>query len=255
LFALISSLVLFTTVITASAKTGTVGVNEGDWFKYGNITADWHSNDPNAKRPPAIEAYNEIQWVTLTVEYASPASDTTIVAELKFHYKNGTETTDGGWIEIDSGNGSLTSWFISANLRAGDPIYPSGSSSPMTINETVFRNYPDGLRETNHINTNLPSNATQLGYSQDYYWDKSTGVLVENLYQDFNQTGAYTTTSLIQLKITDSKVWAVPEFPRLSSTLLILIVLTPAAVAICKRRARAGKASLRGKYRTVDFVG
>jgi hypothetical protein len=69
----------------------------------------------------------------------------------------------------------------------------------------------------------------------NYYWDKSTGMLVEDYYEVINQTGEYLTTWSVLSRITESNVWVVPEFPTSASILLILIVLT-ATIAIYKRR-------------------
>jgi len=114
---------LFAMVMTASATTRIVGVNVGDWFKYSDITVNWSSNDPSATLPEVYKDLNETQWFDVTVTLIS---GTNITGQLTTHYKNGTETTFGGWVDIDTGNGeNLTLGFISANLVAGDTLYTS----------------------------------------------------------------------------------------------------------------------------------
>lgn len=234
LTAFVSSLLLFATVATASAQPRTAGVSAGDWFRYGSIAATWYSSDPNAKPPAFIEGYNRIQWIVLNV---TDIEDTTIIGQFTFHYKNGTESSQlGGSVDINTGDGNLNGWIVSSNLYAGQTVYNS-SSSYLTINETINRLYPNSPRETNHVKTNLPFNATGYSYSQDYYWDRATGILLENHFEDNNQTGAYPTLSSIDLRITDSSVWTIPEFPTLTATAIIFAALT-LAVAVQRRNAR-----------------
>jgi hypothetical protein len=77
--------------------------------------------------------------------------------------------------------------------------------------------------------------AVYQNMSMNYYWDRSTGVLVEWSIEAANQTGDYLTTWSALMRITESNVWVIPEFPTWTSMLLILIVFTVATV-IYKRR-------------------
>jgi hypothetical protein len=219
----------------AAAQPRTAGVSVGDWFKYGSIAATWYSSDPNAKPPAFVEGYNGIQCIFLNV---TAIEDTTIIGQFTFHYKNGTESSEsGGWVDIDTGDGNLNGWIVSSNLYAGQTVYNSASSY-LTINETINRLYPNSPRETNHVNTNLPFNATGYSYSQDYYWDRTTGILLENHFADNNQTGAYPVSSSIDLRITDSSVWTIPEFPTWTATAVIFAALTLAVFAVQRRSGR-----------------
>jgi hypothetical protein len=99
----------------------------------------------------------------------------------------------------------------------------------------VPRTYQNGLvRNTNHLDVNS-SSGTQ-SYRVDLYWDKSTGVFVEMLQENTNQTGAYTTTWSLDAQIISSDVWTVPEFPTWTPALLILIALTSATMVIARQR-------------------
>lgn len=240
LSALVSLFLLFAMVVTAIAQTRTAGVSVNDWFKYGNAAVYWSSNDPSATFPPpgyeALKEWNDTQWMRVDV---TAISGTNITGQSITHYKNGTETTSGGWVDVDTGDGvNQTMAFISANLAAGDTIYNSGSYSTTRINETIPRTYAGGVRNTNHLNVSsiYIGDGAQISYSTNVYWDKSTGIIVEESIGESNQTGAYTTTWSAWMGITDSKVWVVPEFLTWTSTLLILIVVTPAVLAIYKRR-------------------
>jgi hypothetical protein len=179
----------------------------------------------------------------------SDVSGTNITLQATEHFKNDTERIRSGWIDIDTGNSSeeteettdMTFMAISADLGANDTLYTSGEYSTWKINETVVRTYPDEERDTNHLNMtweySWAINETEYYYylSMNFYWDKSTGILVEDSFESINQTGEYNTTWSALSKITDSNVWVVPEFPTWASPLLILIVLTVAMV-IYKRR-------------------
>jgi len=228
----------------------TVGVNIGDWFKYGDITVNWSSNDPNATFPPPgfeiLEELNEIEWMSMSV---GSISGTNITLQATDHFKNDTERIRSGWIDIDTGNTSeeteettgMTFWAISADLDTNDTLYTSGEYSTWKINETIVRTYPDGARDTNHLNMtweySWTINETEYYFYQtlNFYWDRSTGIFVEEYLEGINQTGTYLTTWSCLARITESNVWVIPEFPTWTSILLMLTVLT-VAIAIFKRR-------------------
>ena len=228
---LMLTLLLFALVMTASAQTRTVGVSVGNKLKY-NMSVSWTSNDPNATAPQYIIDQNNTQWMQLEVMAISTFN---VTAQMTSHLNNGTEITNGGSIDVNSGSGqNFTAFIISAGLGIGDSLYNSSSFNAMTINETINRPYPSGARATNHINVTVPSG----GLSQliDFYWDKSTGALVEGLSKTVNQTATYTTTTLVHIQIADSNVWIIPEFPTWTTPLLIIIAVTSATVIATKKR-------------------
>jgi len=71
--------------------------------------------------------------------------------------------------------------------------------------------------------------------SMIWYWDRSSGIFVE-MSQDYtSHTGNYTTTYSVLLKITESNVWVIPEFP----TFLILplfMIATLLTVIVYRRK-------------------
>lgn len=217
----------------ASAQLGTVGIVGGNWFMYGNITASWNSTDPNAQPPAIVEAYGQMQWIILNF---TDVVGTTVLGQFTFHFKNGNETSQpGGSIDVDTGDGPLNGWLISANLQSGDPVY---NSSILIINETITKSYPSGVRDTNHVRTIIPYNATGYSYSQDYYWDRSTGVLLENFFEDSNHTGTYVENSSFYVQLTGSNVWLVPEFPIWTATVLVFVTITFVVLNIRVRSER-----------------
>jgi hypothetical protein len=250
LFTLISVFLLSAMTVTSIvAQPRIVGVSVDDWSKYGEITVDWSSSDPNATFPPPywewLVTINETEWMQYSVEGVSGTNVTLQVTE---HFKNDTERIRSGWIDIDTGSSSQETnettdmgiMIISANLDANDTIYSSPDWSDWKINYTVTRTYPGGARNTNHLKMTEEyswSNgiAVYQNMSMNYYWDRSTGVLVEWSIEAANQTGDYLTTWSALMRITESNVWVIPEFPTWTSMLLILIVFTVATV-IYKRR-------------------
>jgi len=233
---------LSTMVVTAAAQERTVGVAEGDWFNYG-VDGSWNSTDPNVFSPPSAygdwETINETEWVKMTI---TGVSGTNVSVHYLTHYKNGTEEIGDGYIDVDTGdeaNATLT--IIAANLGVNDNLYTSGDYSTWAINETITRTYPDGVRNTNHINMTYELswtvNETECYFSQsvNLYWDKETGVLVEDSFELYNQTGEYLTTWSVGSRITDSSVWTIPEFPAYSSILILSIILTVSVIAIEQR--------------------
>jgi hypothetical protein len=227
---LIFILLMFAAVVMASAQTRTVGVSIGNSFRY-SLNVAWSSDDPNATIDPGLKNDNDTQWLQSTV---TVISGTNITGQVTAHYRNGTETINGGWVDVNTGNGeNLSTLFISANLNAGDSIYNSSSYNSFTINDTVQRIYSSGVRSTDHIR--VTSSYLTQSYDSSYYWDIPTGVLVEVIQTTVNKTGAYTTTSSLDLQIISSDAWTVPEFPNLTLALLMLIALTPAILFLSKR--------------------
>lgn len=182
---------------------------------------------------------NQTEWMLMSIV---DVSGTNISLQGVAHYKNGTEEPSGGYVDIDTGGSeNVTGMVISANLDVNDTVYTSGDFSTWRINETIVRTYPDEVRNTNHVNMTYEHsytlNETQYYFwlSINFYWDRSTGILVEESFEQISQTGEYLTTWSVLLRITESDVWVVPEFSTLTSILLVFIVITT-AIGIYKRR-------------------
>jgi hypothetical protein len=227
LLSLISTFLLFALVVEASATTRTVGVSVGNTFRT-SVTVSWNSTDPSATFPSSLVDFNNTLWAEFTV---TAISGTNVTGQMTSHYKNGTEITTGGWVDVNTGNNvNLSEGFISANLAAGDSEYTSSPYNTHIINNTVTRTYLDVGRETNHLGYAYP------GGSTDLYWDKTTGVLVEVLVESASQTIGYITMWSLDIQIISSNVWIVPEFPTWTPTMLILIALTSATMVIARQR-------------------
>jgi len=227
-FTILLSTMVMTSVV---AQSRIVGVNVGDWFKYGEVSGSWSSDDPNAIFP-SLE-FNYTDWMLISVE---DISGTNITFQSTWHFTNGTEKIETGHIDIDTGEGNMTLSAISANLSPNDPIYSSPGYSTQKINGTIIRTYPDGVRDTNYMNITTEINQTGLYQyiSMTWYWDKSSGMFVEMAQDVESQIENYTTSWSLLLRITESNVWVIPEFP--SVIILPIFVTATLIVAIIYRK-------------------
>jgi hypothetical protein len=231
LLTLVSVFLLSTMVVTSSGQTRTAGVSEGDWFRY-DVDFSWTSTDPSAIIPISL---NETERTMMAIVGVSGKK---VSGQLATYYKNGTEKTVGGHVDIETGEGeNMTMFVVSADLGENDTIYTSNEWSDAKINETIVRTYPDSLRDTNHLNITATfySEESYQSMSLNYYWDKSTGILVELSEVVVTVAYDYVTISSLLIRTTDSNVWIVPEFP--SFLILPLFILTTLlAVIIYKRK-------------------
>jgi len=218
----------------------------GDWFEYGNVEFNWTSNDPNAKPPSQWIEMNGTDWMRTTVQ---EISGTNIKGQMIAHYTNGSETTEGYVLDVDTGQGNATTLFIAANLVEGDPIYTDPSWASTKINETIFRAYLGQMVEVNHLNLTILEMEWPGMFHYilriNLYWYKSSGALCELQVYYYNWTSEfpiipegmprtlqeYESSLTLLMEITAM----VPEFPAWTSILLILTVLTFVAV-VYKRK-------------------
>lgn len=216
---------------TATAQERTVGVNVDAWFRYSHVF-NWESSDPNATIPPMLELIKEIEWTLITI---LDVTGTNVTFQRVMHLKNGTELpAEGAITDVDSGDGNATIWVVSANLNPNDTLYTTGDYSIWRINETISRTYPDVTRDTNHVNLTVEMNMSgvYMHTSQNFYWDKSTGILVETAVAQQSQMESIWTNMTSIIIITESDVWVIPEFTIWTPMLLTLIILITITVAV-----------------------
>ena len=210
----------------------TVGVSVGNTATYGNASFDWYSNDPTATAPSEWTGLNGTAWFRGTIQ-SIDGTNVTISALL--HYTNGTEDTEVGSVDVGTGDGNMSLFLVAANLNVGDPVYSTGDYSGFTINETVPMTYPQGQRDTNHVNVTMQESDPyfNLSLSMNMYWDKATGVLTQMSIMS-NQTETYTTDYSISFQLTDSNVWVVPEF-GMPSIMLLLFSATLVTLVVTRK--------------------
>ncbi|MCL2134407.1 MAG: hypothetical protein FWH37_02470 [Candidatus Bathyarchaeota archaeon] len=160
------------------AQTIVPGVTPGMTFNY-CLSSYWSSSDPFDSIPVELLLVNQTLYVELRI---SEVNSTHVVTDSMCYYTDGTATFERGAVDLYTGNDQGFSGVIGANLKAGDFIHPIGTDS-LTIADTVTRTYEKGDRETNHVHI-VDGNKT-AGYigTRDLYFDKKTGILVEQIDQ------------------------------------------------------------------------
>ena len=171
-----------------------VGVRVGDWAKYVVETVGQHV-------PPE---FKNVDWIRNIVQ---DVSNTTLLVEQSWHYKNGTEKTVTGYGNVVTSDSEMCVYFISKGLNPGDTVYatyPNENLPGLTkINETISRECLGVNRETNHVNT------TYRGTGYDAYWDRATGIMVEVKMSHLD--------TLLHLEIVETNLWGAP--PTASATI------------------------------------
>jgi hypothetical protein len=204
----------FILVGRAWAQTSVPGVSKGNVFYY-DFRVFWSSTNQNATVPPeSLIELNQTQWLRIEVTdvYVSM-----VYLNVTFHYENGTEENLPGYVNIDTGESANGNGLIIApNLNANDVVYPQGNSS-FTINETVTRTYPFGVRETDHFSANIANSAQFSSDSENIYYDRQTGALLE-WYTVQSPSSDPSQTISLQWVIRESNVLAVPTSPSPSPT-------------------------------------
>lgn len=212
----------------------TPGVYPGDWAIY-DIVVEWSSTDPSQTCPPSLLELNKMEWIKF--DFPS-VMGTNITGQMITHFENGSETIQGGWVDIDSGQGeNMTIWVIAANLHAGDTLYTSGYYYTWIINETIMKMYQGLARWTNHFN--LTAEKTDSGNytcnSFNFYWDQQTGIIVKINQSTYMETISGITSASLAAIITETNRWIVPEFPT-SSLILTAFIATSSFAILFKHR-------------------
>ena len=200
------------------AQTRAVGVAEGDWFKYG-FTFDWNSELNMTSEEFPFSDFLMSEWVTLNIQ---DISGTNVTGCITIHFENGTDNTQDVSVDVDTGDGNLRNWLISAGLNANDLLYSSGSDE--RINETKTQTYHWGSRETNHLvySYNYSSEEDNSDIRVNMFWDKEIGVLTELSFEaDALMNGTAMSASALWT-IVDSNIETIPEFD--TSALIIVTV-------------------------------
>ena len=236
------------------AENRVAGVALGDWFRYGDFEAFLNTNDPSPSPqftyPSSLKFLNEAnetEWIVMSVEnisYMHPFPYVAVFLSKTKHFRNGTDIIESGFVDIYAGLGNMTFQIISANLSVDDSVYAE-IYSDHRIDKTVNRTYPSGVRETNHICTVRESNVTKFlnsesvngtfNETQDYYWDKATGVLVEYSYYSSEEVGNWSSSWLMSYTLIESSTWVVPEYPTFLVVLAVSIAVT-VSLPLHKRR-------------------
>jgi len=181
------------------------GVKAGDFVKYGNFLALWDSINPGAQMPEQLTEHNNTLWTTNTV---LNVSGTSVTYETKTHYRNETEKSIVAEVDVKTGMGRGNLSFVSADLVAGDRVYTIGDFSIARINSTLPRAYAGITRPTNLLNVTNIVVDLQEAYWNEFFWDKTTGILVEQFwsYAAIDENG-YLTQYSFEYTMVDNNIW------------------------------------------------
>ena len=181
------------------------GVGSGKAITYGDCLVLWDSDLPDAAPPGDLLDVNNTLSVVNTV---LSISDSSLSFESRTIYRNETEQTVVNQVDVKSGSGNGNVTFVAAQLEAGDKVYLTGDFAITYINSTGLRRYCGLMRETNLLNVTQVVAERRMAFWAEYYWDKATGVLVEQFwsYTELAEDGSLTVAS-IEYKMIDNNVW------------------------------------------------
>jgi hypothetical protein len=218
------------------AQLRTVGVSEGDWFKY-NLSLNYDSEMNITSENFPIEDFLVGEQVTLTI---LNVSGTNVTGHFTVFFENGTEHSQIGSVDLISGEGDLRSWLIAPDLNAGDSLYPSEPGE--MINETILQTYLWGSRETNHLAYSFyyTSGEDYSNLSVDMFWDKEIGVVTElsfeaNILLNGTSMNAYAEWIIIE----SSTLEDVPEFTQIAFVLIMVSITFSISLIKSKKHFKA----------------
>ena len=153
-----------------------VGVKQGDWIEY-QVT---FTGTPAAK-------HNMI-WARMEIAAVQGKSINLDMYSEIFQWNTGTETST---LNLETGQLG-DDFIIPANLNAGDTFYDKNEGNIM-ISGAEERTYAGATRTVVYANTSQTK----------FYWDKSTGILVEALssYTDYTMHTTADKTNMWQAQI------------------------------------------------------
>ncbi len=234
---------------TASAQTRVPGVSVGDSFKY---SFDFNMNVSNSSftLPSLIEGLlAQVENIDSVQTTVTEVSGSKVTMETTIQFKNGTQQSATSTFDVASGQntsqeGTFGMLLIASNLNAGDQIYTTGSSG--TINETITKPYPSGSRQVNHQNVVMNyevsqqelegtgiTEAIRQSNTQDTYWDKQTGALVQMSYNMTTRSEQIDADLALNVQLVQSSAFAIPEFPI--TTLIVILALFASAFIVAFR--------------------
>jgi hypothetical protein len=184
------------------------------------------------------EEAKAIDWTQITITSISGSS---VTAQILTQFKNGTQQSGTGVTDVATGEGNLTMFLISANLNPQDQIYSNNNAG--IINETIAITYPSTERQVNHQEITMYYDVTQEELSgfnitgpleqtntQNIYWDKQTGSLVEMSYDMTTRSEEINADISVKVKLIESNVYTVPEFPTMLIVIAIVVLTSMVAV-------------------------
>lgn len=189
---------LFSAVASAEIV---VGVKQGDWIEYKvTVTGD-------------VPEEHDVTWSKIEIISAEGKK---IDIEITSRYSDGREETATSTLNLETGQIG-DGFIIPANLDNGDPI-PEQYAGTITISGVEKRTYAGATRSVVYASTSLTM----------FYWDRSTGFLVEatSSYPDFTIITKADKTNMWQTQIfgIDPFVFIVPIIAVIVAVLAFFLI-------------------------------
>lgn len=191
-----------------TSKRDLVGVKVGDWVKYNVI----RTGQSIAWVPPPME---KAVWVKVEVQNVS---DTTVVIHETIYLLDGSSNTRTFSLDLRK-EIRFGSYILAANLNKGDKILADRVVAinsthlkrvkELSVNATVSRSYDGLTREVNLLKWSylMPFFQSMYNFTEEYYWDKKTGFLLERIWQVYTLGYKNASLSTLQLKIAETNIW------------------------------------------------
>jgi hypothetical protein len=229
--------------VSAQAPQVTIGVKEGDTFKY-KATYYWNSTNASNTVPIGLVEQNTTEYLQVTIKAVT--GSTVTLTEVQ-HFQNGTEKPREELTVVGTTN-QFSVLLYAANLNAGDYVLPISDLPYYTVNATVSRNYTSGPRETNYLVNTMTNIDTDGDEKADYaytlsarYFDRQTGILVEGYFEYGSATNpgeAYA----FEYKLMETNLWTVSSINNdgngngtsswLTDEVIYVIIIVVALVAV-----------------------
>jgi hypothetical protein len=186
-----------------------VGVKVGHWVKYNVIRIGQSS----AWVPPPIK---KATWIHVKVQNVS---DAMVIISETIHLPEGNSSTRT--ISLNLGKEIRLGYIIAANLDKGDKILVNRVVAinstylkhvkELSINATVSKSYYGLNREVNVLKWSylMPFFQRMYNFTEEYYWDKKTGFLLERIWQMYALGYRNGSLSTLQLKVSETNIWKI----------------------------------------------
>jgi hypothetical protein len=167
-FVLIVTLFSGIEFVSAAESVGVVVGQTADYtYAFSGTVRD--SNGSLTETMPFTVAYTEKVTIVQVI-------GVNVTFQFQRDMLNGTTEDGTSWVDLSNGNGTGNFVIVSANAGAGDLLYPDWSTEGVpVINDTVSLMYLGEPIEACHLGY-----VNEYGnYSANYYWEKSTGLMLK----------------------------------------------------------------------------
>jgi hypothetical protein len=233
---MVSLLFLLLVGLSHTAIAG-VGIASNQQLKYRVSRTNLSGNDTELINQLKEQTY----WINVTVITIS--GDLLTLSAVSY---NSTDISSNSTILLnfatgESSPGGAQRIFVPANLNAGDSIYLEyPNNQTFTINNTVITNYLGTPLLTNLLsydeiknNSSYATVTANVTTHWEFYWDRTTGVLVEFNYTAYTSRTTGNSDSLTLAQNIDLKILsATPMIPEFHSLIIPFLLVTAITISI-----------------------